>query len=44
VPVPPALASWIGRAVRLHGGSIKAANASDGGLVVELRLPIEIPS
>ena len=29
------------RAVRLHGGTIKAANASDGGLVVEIRLPIK---
>ncbi len=27
------------RAVGLHGGAIKAANATDGGLVVELRLP-----
>ena len=32
------------RAVRLHRGTIKASNASDGGLVVEIRLPIEIPS
>jgi two-component system sensor histidine kinase CpxA len=30
------------RAVRLHGGTIKAANASDGGLVVEMRLPIKL--
>jgi signal transduction histidine kinase len=30
------------RAVRLHGGTIKAANASGGGLVVEMRLPIKI--
>ena len=28
------------RAVRLHGGSITAANAPDGGLIVELRLPV----
>ncbi len=27
------------RAVRLHRGSIKAMNAKDGGLVVEIRLP-----
>ena len=27
------------RAVRLHRGTIKAANAEDGGLVVEIRLP-----
>jgi two-component system sensor histidine kinase CpxA len=29
------------RAVRLHGGSITARNASDGGLVVEIRLPLQ---
>jgi signal transduction histidine kinase len=28
------------RAVRLHQGTIKAANADDGGLIVEIRLPI----
>jgi two-component system sensor histidine kinase CpxA len=28
------------RAVRLHGGTIKAANAPDGGLIVEMRLPV----
>ncbi|HZS09492.1 MAG TPA: ATP-binding protein [Blastocatellia bacterium] len=28
------------RAVRLHGGTIRADNASEGGLVVEIRLPI----
>jgi len=28
------------RAVHLHHGTIKAANASDGGLIVEIRLPI----
>lgn len=29
------------RAVRLHGGSIRAFNATDGGLVVEIQLPKE---
>jgi signal transduction histidine kinase len=28
------------RAVRLHGGSVTAANAPDGGLIVEITLPI----
>jgi two-component system, OmpR family, sensor histidine kinase CpxA len=28
------------RAVRLHQGTIKATNAEDGGLIVEIRLPI----
>jgi two-component system, OmpR family, sensor histidine kinase CpxA len=28
------------RAVRLHGGTIKAANRPQGGLVVEIRLPL----
>ena len=28
------------RAVRLHQGTIKAENADDGGLIVEMRLPI----
>lgn len=28
------------RAVRLHQGTINAANAEDGGLIVEIRLPI----
>ena len=28
------------RAVRLHGGSVTARNAVDGGLVVEMRLPV----
>ncbi|HTR65867.1 MAG TPA: ATP-binding protein [Terriglobales bacterium] len=28
------------RAVRLHGGSVKAANRPGGGLVVEIRLPL----
>jgi signal transduction histidine kinase len=27
------------RAVRLHGGSVKAENCADGGLIVELRFP-----
>ena len=29
------------RAVRLHQGTIKAANATDGGLIVEIRLPTD---
>ena len=29
------------RAVHLHHGTIKASNASDGGLIVEIRLPIK---
>ena len=28
------------RAVRLHGGTVKAANIPEGGLLVELRLPL----
>jgi len=28
------------RAVRLHGGSVKAENCADGGLVVELKFPL----
>jgi signal transduction histidine kinase len=32
------------RAIRLHGGDVKAANAADGGLIVELRLPPEPPA
>jgi two-component system sensor histidine kinase CpxA len=28
------------RAVRLHGGSVKAENSADGGLVVELKFPL----
>ena len=28
------------RAVRLHGGTVRAENLSGGGFVVELRLPI----
>jgi two-component system, OmpR family, sensor histidine kinase CpxA len=32
------------RTVRLHGGSLRAANAADGGLIVELSLPaVETP-
>jgi signal transduction histidine kinase len=27
--------------VRLHQGTIKATNAVDGGLIVEIRLPID---
>jgi two-component system, OmpR family, sensor histidine kinase CpxA len=29
------------RAVRLHGGSVRAANRPQGGLMVEIRLPLE---
>jgi two-component system sensor histidine kinase CpxA len=29
------------RAVRLHGGSVRAANRPEGGLMVEIRLPLE---
>jgi two-component system sensor histidine kinase CpxA len=32
------------RAVRLHGGSLSAANASDGGLVIRMRLPTAAPA
>ena len=32
------------RAVRLHGGSITAANHPNGGLVVEIRLPVKARS
>ena len=28
------------RAIRLHGGYVKARNAVDGGLIVEMRLPV----
>ncbi|MDQ3815636.1 MAG: ATP-binding protein, partial [Armatimonadota bacterium] len=28
------------RAVQLHGGSVRARNAPDGGLIVEIRLPL----
>jgi signal transduction histidine kinase len=30
------------RAIRLHGGNVKAVNCPDGGLAVELRLPLDI--
>jgi two-component system sensor histidine kinase CpxA len=29
------------RAVRLHGGTVRATNRAEGGLMVEIRLPIE---
>lgn len=29
------------RAVRLHGGTVKAANRPEGGLMVEIRLPAQ---
>ena len=29
------------RTIRLHGGTVRAANARDGGLIVEVTLPIE---
>jgi two-component system sensor histidine kinase CpxA len=32
------------RAVRLHGGTIKASNAPGGGLLVEVRLPATAPA
>jgi two-component system sensor histidine kinase CpxA len=32
------------RAVRLHGGTVKAANRSNGGLIIEIRLPASTPS
>jgi two-component system sensor histidine kinase CpxA len=32
------------RAVRLHGGSVRAANRPEGGLMVEIRLPVEVSS
>jgi len=28
------------RAVRLHGGSVRAANRAEGGLMIEIRLPV----
>ena len=31
------------RTIRLHGGTLRATNAPDGGLVVELRLPASAP-
>src|SRR5207245_10046718 len=27
------------RAVRLHGGTVRASNRSEGGLIIEIRLP-----
>jgi two-component system sensor histidine kinase CpxA len=32
------------RAVRLHGGTVKASNRPEGGLCVEIRLPLAVPS
>lgn len=32
------------RAVRLHGGTVRAANRAEGGLIVEIRLPLAVPS
>jgi two-component system sensor histidine kinase CpxA len=29
------------RAIRLHGGNVKAENNPDGGLVVEARIPLK---
>ena len=29
----------VDRTIRLHGGTVRAANAADGGLVVELTVP-----
>lgn len=31
------------RAIRTHGGSVQARNAGDGGLVIEISLPIQSP-
>jgi two-component system sensor histidine kinase CpxA len=31
------------RAVRLHGGTVHASNRPEGGLMVEIRLPIDFP-
>ncbi len=30
------------QAVRLHGGSVKASNLSEGGLLVEIRIPLRV--
>jgi len=30
------------RAVRLHGGTVRASNRPEGGLIVEIRLPLEV--
>lgn len=32
------------RAVRLHGGEVAASNSPEGGLIVEMRLPLATPS
>jgi len=32
------------RTIRLHGGTVRADNAPDGGLVVELRIPLDEPA
>jgi two-component system sensor histidine kinase CpxA len=32
------------RTIRLHGGTVRADNAPDGGLVVELRIPVDEPA
>ena len=32
------------QAVRLHGGSVKASNLPEGGLLVEIRLPLQSPT
>jgi signal transduction histidine kinase len=32
------------QAVRLHGGSVKASNLPEGGLLVEIRLPLQPPA
>jgi two-component system sensor histidine kinase CpxA len=32
------------QAVRLHGGSVKASNLPEGGLLVEIRLPLQAPA
>jgi two-component system sensor histidine kinase CpxA len=29
------------QAIRLHGGSVKASNLSEGGLGIEIRLPLQ---
>jgi signal transduction histidine kinase len=31
------------RAVRLHAGTVRAVNRPEGGLMVEIRLPLETP-
>jgi two-component system sensor histidine kinase CpxA len=32
------------QAVRLHGGSVRASNLAEGGLLVEIRIPLQSPS